>query len=214
MMTLLAAVWTGAVALAGEPILMPDFTAATPSEVALSAMLTELAFEELEKDGHLLIPSSAASTVVGDIIERCADRQGCPYAPLQQLPTRFAIVVRLGRNGEELEAAVDFYEQADPTPFDSTVIAVEPGNEVAFARALRGETSRLLDLLGPAPSDDLVAAARLIEGGPPSPPPAERAPTPPGRTARASKIRRGTSRPLRSGVPSAASWAASPRAAW
>lgn len=151
-------------ALAGEPLLVPDFTPDTPSEVALAAMLEGLVADELERDGHILIKTEHARPVVGDIIDRCGQRQGCPYVPLQKLPARFAVVVTITRLDDALTGTVDFYEQADPTPIATKAVPIEPGNEAEFAAEIRRETEDLLGLLGPAPKEDLVEAVRLVDG--------------------------------------------------
>ncbi|MCO4743289.1 MAG: hypothetical protein KC912_00780 [Proteobacteria bacterium] len=168
-------------ALAGEPLLVPDFTPHTASEVALSAMLQDLLKEELKRDGHVLIQSEHAKPIVGDIIDRCGERQGCPYVPLQKLPARFAVVVTIVRFENSLTGTVDFYEQADPTPIATREVPIEPGNEAGFAAEIRRQTEDLLALLGPAPSQDLIEAVRLIEGADavaPAPAPQPVAPAP------------------------------------
>lgn len=172
MRTILLLTMLSAPALAGEPILVPSFTPATASEIALAAMVEELVSIEFARDGHVILTSEAVRPVVGDIIDRCAERQGCPYAPLQKLPTRFAVVVGVARNEDGgLVGTVEFYEQADPTPIAMRELTIEPGNEEAFAVEIRHQTNDLIQLLGPASAEDLLRAVRLVEGTPETAPP-------------------------------------------
>ena len=152
-------------AMAGEPLLIPDFTPGTTSEFSLAFMLKDQAITELNKDGNIILTTEAVRPIVGSQLDACADVDWCPYAPLQQIPARVAMVVKVkrdaGRNNA-LFAEVTFYEQGDPTPMDTWEHQIVPGQEDQFARELRIRVQDLLSLLGPAPADDLMKAVALV----------------------------------------------------
>lgn len=172
--TALLASLVAAPALAGEPILVPDFTPASTTEFAIAFMLQQQVADALRAHGHIVLDSHAVAPVVGESIAACAEVPGCPFAALQQLPARSAVVGRVARNADGvLNVFVAAYERGDSRPVDTREIEVVGGDEGAIAESVAVMVDDMLSLLGPGSSNDLVAAVALIEAAdaPVAPPP-------------------------------------------
>ncbi|MBW1876783.1 MAG: hypothetical protein JRJ84_00325 [Deltaproteobacteria bacterium] len=150
-------------ASAGEPVLFPDVTPATTSEFALAFMLQELVRHEMEREGHVVLSTKAVRPVVGDAVDACADVAKCPFAALQQLPARVAVVIRVVRLEGGLHGEVGFYERGDTAPVETRQYLILPGAEGEFARNLSLVTTDILSLVGPTSTDDIKWAVRLVE---------------------------------------------------
>lgn len=148
-------------AFAGEPILVPDFTPGTTSEFGLAFMLHERVVEALHDDGHVVLTGDAVSPLVGPLVA-CADEAGCPYDALQQLPARWALVVRIERRDGNLTAIVQLYEKSGASPIDKATLIVTPGKEQDFGAAVVGMLDGAVTDLGPTPSSELAKARALL----------------------------------------------------
>jgi len=148
---------------AGEPVLFPDVTPATTSEFALAFMLQQLVRQEMEREGHVVLTAKAVRPVVGDAVDACADVPKCPFAALQQLPARVAVVIRVVRLEGGLHGEVEFYERGDTAPVETRQYLILPGAEAEFARNVALVTTDILSLVGPASSEDIKWAVRLVE---------------------------------------------------
>lgn len=168
------------VAEAGEPLLVPDFTPASTTEFGLAFLLQDKIISGLRDQGHIVLDNASATPVVGDSIVSCADVPGCPFAALQQLPARAAVVGRVARNADgQVTVYVAAYEQGDSRPVDSRDFIVQGGDEDAITREVVIMVDDMLSLLGPAPADQLMAAVELIEAADAPQEPAVVAPQPP-----------------------------------
>ncbi len=151
-------------AQAGEPLLVPDFTPGSTTEFGLAFLLQGKVIDGLRQQGHIVLGNQAAAPVVGDSIVSCADLPGCPFAALQQLPARAAVVGRVARTADGvLTVYVAAYEQGDSRPVDSRDFIVEGGDEDAIVTEVVIMVDEMLSLLGPAPADQLMAAVDLLE---------------------------------------------------
>jgi hypothetical protein len=167
-------------AAAGEPLLVPDFTPASTSEFALAFMLQEQVMEGLRAHGHIVLDNRAVAPVVGDSVTACADVPGCPFAALQQLPARAAVVGRVARNVDgALTVYVAAYEQGDSRPVDTRELEVVGGYEAAIADEVVRMVDDMLSLLGPAHAEDLVRAVELLEAADAPPVPERTVTSPP-----------------------------------
>ncbi|MFT6159209.1 MAG: hypothetical protein ACJATT_002931 [Myxococcota bacterium] len=151
-------------AQAGEPLLVPDFTPGSTTEFGLAFLLQGKVIDGLRQQGHIVLDNAAASPIVGDSIMSCADLPGCPFAALQQLPARAAVVGRVARTTDgALTVYVAAYEQGDSRPVDSRDFIVAGGDEDEIVREVVTMVDEMLSLLGPAPADQLMAAVDLLE---------------------------------------------------
>jgi hypothetical protein len=97
-----------AVAAAGEPLLVPDFTPASTSEFSLAFLLQDRVIASLEGAGHVVLTSDVVRPRVGAVVDACADTPACPIEPLRALPARVAVVVRIERRDAALIGLVTF----------------------------------------------------------------------------------------------------------
>ena len=170
-------IFTSTPALAGEPLLVPDFTAANISDLAPTYGLQERVLEGLSAAGFVVLTSSVVDHALEPgRLDDCAARPTCPVDVLPDLPARVAVVASVRQlDTGELEVAVSLYEQADASPVDEQTILVQPGDEGSFARELAFLVQDLFDLIGPGRASDILDAARLIDGWEqsrkPAPPP-------------------------------------------
>lgn len=159
---------------AAEPVLMLDFTPGTANEFAVTVMIQGMVNDRLLADGHIVLSSEVVEPVVGaEAIDNCSGKPGCPNNVLRQLPTRIAVVCRLNRNGEDLFAHMELFEQSNPNPVVVRDIPLAPGQEGALAAEVSAATEWLLGQVGPSSDAVLMAAARLIAGLDPSAAPPE-----------------------------------------
>ncbi len=152
-------------ASAAEPLLVPEFTPASPGEFALAGMLGIQVRDRLLADGHIVLTEEVVAPVVGDALQNCAARPGCPSEILPRLPARLAVVSLIGRTPEgQLVAYVRLFVGADPRPMIGRDLLILPGQEYQFADEVSGVVRELLAMVGPSPDAVLMAAARLISG--------------------------------------------------
>ncbi len=149
-------------AAAGEPVLLPDFTPATTSEFGLAGLLQDNVEQALARAGHVVLTAEVVEPVVGGDLDACADTPTCPQEALGELPARFGVVVLVRRDGDDVEAMVDIYEQSGAEPVESLKVPIEPGNEDAFGIRVVDRIDELASVMGPADAGSLIAAARLI----------------------------------------------------
>jgi hypothetical protein len=154
--------WVAGPVSAGEPVLVPDFTPATTSEFSLAFMLQERVMVTLASAGHVVLTSDAVRPVVGDIVDACADMRKCPYEPLQALPARVAVVVRVSRRENSVFAQFWIYDRSYEEAVDSREILLRAGQEQEFAEVVVATINQLFTQIGPANAQDLVAASGLI----------------------------------------------------
>jgi hypothetical protein len=154
-----------AVALAAEPLLVPEFTPASPSDFALAGMLGAQVRDRLLADGHIVLTEEIVSPVVGQALQNCAARPGCPSDVLPRIPARLAVVTLVGRAPDgQLIGYVRLFVGADPRPALGRDLPIAPGQESLFADQVSGAVRELLGMVGPSPDAVLMAAARLISG--------------------------------------------------
>ena len=178
-------------ALAGEPVLVPDFTPGTVSDFTLASLLQESTYDALAKAGHVVLTSEVVEPIVGDTLDACADDPECPRAALGRLPARFGVVVRVRREGSDVLADVALFEQTGADPIESRTFEVEGGNEALFGREVADLIDNMAKVMGPADAGALISAAKLItawearveaadnaEAGPAEPDPVEPADRP------------------------------------
>jgi hypothetical protein len=149
-------------ALAGEPILVPDFTPGTTSEFALSYLLQDRVFSALEAAGHVVLTSDVVRPIVGDVIDGCADVPACPAEPIEQLPARLALVVRVERREGAVVSAVRLYDRTAQKYVADELIPIPTGEEDAFGARLVAMVNDRFKTIGPGSTVDLVEAAQLV----------------------------------------------------
>ncbi len=152
-------------ARAAEPILVPEFTPASPAEFAIAGMLGSQVQDRLLQDGHIVLTETVIASAVGTSLENCAARAGCPADVLPKVPARMAVVVMIGRAADgTLVGYLRLFVGADPRPAQSVDIPILPGQEYLFAEQVSTSVRQLLNLVGPSPDAVLMAAARLLSG--------------------------------------------------
>jgi hypothetical protein len=176
----LAACAASVTAAAAEPLLVPEFTPASPAEFALAGMLGAQVRDRLLADGHIVLTEEVVAPVVGQALQNCAARPGCPSDVLPRLPARLAVVTLVGRAPDgQLVGYVRLFVGADPRPMLGRDLPIAPGQEYQFADQVSAAVRELLGMVGPSPDAVLMAAARLISGqGLTSAVPPRPAPTP------------------------------------
>ena len=168
-------------AMAGEPVLLPDFTPGTVSEFTLAALLQEQTETALAKGGHVVLLDDMVLNLVGPTLDGCADLPGCPREALGKVPARFGVVVRVRRDGAKVFADVALFEKTGDRPLEERTFEVVGGQEAEFGRAVADMIDDLAGVMGPADASDLIAAARLVSdypSGGSKPSPNEREPVP------------------------------------
>lgn len=149
-------------ALAGEPVLVPDFTPGTVSDFSLAALLQQNTREALAKAGHVVLTNDVVEPIVGDTLDACADDPACPSDALGRLPARFGVVVRVRREGDAVFADVELFEQTGDAPIESRTFEIEGGNEALFGRDVADLIDNMAKVMGPAEAGALISAAKLI----------------------------------------------------
>jgi hypothetical protein len=149
-------------ALAGEPVLLPDFTPGTVSEFSLASLLQQNTMDALARAGHVVLTSEVVEPVVGGSLDACADDPACPLQALAKLPARFGVVVRVRREGAKVMADVALFEQTGGEPIESRTFEIEGGNEALFGREVADMIDNMVKVMGPADAQALIAAARMI----------------------------------------------------
>lgn len=159
----LGALASSGTARAGEPVLMPDFTPGTTSDFGLASLLQQTTEQALARAGHVVLRTDVVAPVVGrDDIVGCYDSDTCPRRALMRLPARFGIVVRVRREGDEMLADVQLWEQTGADPLETRTLTVVPGEEEQLGREIADLIDEMAKVMGPADASDLIAAARLI----------------------------------------------------
>jgi hypothetical protein len=179
----LAALTLAADAVAAEPLLVPEFTPASPDEFAIAGMLGLQLQDRLLADGHIVLTEAVVQPVVGPALQSCAARAGCPSDVLPRLPARLAVVVLVGRDESGgLIGYARLFVGSDPRPTQALDLPILPGQESLFVDQVAAAVQQILAVAGPSPDAVLMAAARLISGeplAPVAPAPVPRAPPPP-----------------------------------
>jgi hypothetical protein len=152
-------------AVAAEPVLVPDFTPSTTSEFAMAFMLQEKAVEVLRSQGYIVIDAATAERASGASLDACADIPQCPFAFMEGVPARIAVVVSVERRGEDVVGVVDMHTSTQFEPVDTWEIPVHPGLEMQFAQGVLGATSALSIRLGPPPPTLSADAEALMSAG-------------------------------------------------
>jgi hypothetical protein len=148
-------------ALAGEPVLLPDFTPASTSDFSLAALLHQATADRLSRSGHIVLVSDVVAPVVGPLYG-CADDPSCPQAQLAKLPARFAVVVGVRRDGAKIVADVALYEQSSQAPIERRTVEIVDGREDELGREVADLVHELAGVMGPADASAVIAAAKLI----------------------------------------------------
>ncbi len=152
-------------ALAAEPIFLPDFTFERDEDFQVAVMLDGLVKERLLKDGHVVLTSAVVAPVTGEeLVTRCALQPGCPVDVLPRIPATVAVVVRVSRAGTTLVGHFEVYRKGDERPVDAREVPIAPGSEHVFAHEVALALTMALQDVPPATPQDLIAAARLIAG--------------------------------------------------
>jgi len=152
-------------ALAAEPLLVPEFTPASPSDFALAGMLGGQVRDRLLADGHIVLTEEVVAPVVGAALEGCANRPGCPADVLPRLPARLAVVTLIGRTPDGgLIGYVRLFVGADERPALARDLPILPGQEGLFVDQVSAAVRELLGMVGPSADPVIMAAARLISG--------------------------------------------------
>lgn len=161
--TIIAALGTliPGLALAGEPVLLPDFAPGSTSDFSLASMLQESTASVLSRAGHVVLLDAVVEPVVGTLFG-CADEPTCPHAQLQKLPARFAVVVAVRREGDTIMADIELFERSSQAPIERRTVRVVDGQEDDLGREISDLVSELASVMGPADASSLIAAARLI----------------------------------------------------
>lgn len=165
----LALLGSARLALAGEPVVLPDFTPTTTAEAVLSVMLYDEARRALEGAGFRVIgPAEAEGTVKPGSMDSCATAPTCPTVALALLPARIALVVRIETRGDGAVGIVESWVEDQAEPSDVWEIPVHAGDEYAFGVALVGVVNNQSGRLGPVPDELKADGEALIAAGDPS----------------------------------------------
>ena len=93
---------------ADEGVLFPDVTPATTSEFGYSQSLQEELLVRLEGVGFTVLDTTVVGSSVAELMFLCGEQPRCPDDALRRVPSRIALVVRVGRQDQDfaVEAAV------------------------------------------------------------------------------------------------------------
>ncbi|MFK7929710.1 MAG: hypothetical protein AB8H79_16075, partial [Myxococcota bacterium] len=149
--------------MAGEPVLLPDFTPATTSDFSLAALLQQVTEDGLARSGHVVLVDDVVESVIGsDTLDACYDEPACPGVALGKLPARFGVVVRVRQDSGRVFGDLRIYEQTGSDPIEETTIEVVSGEEDKFGREIADRVNDLAMVMGPANANDVLSAAKLI----------------------------------------------------
>lgn len=151
-------------ASAGEPLLLPDFTPASTSDFGVAIMLHTQTQLALESEGHLVLNTELVRPLVGDATDQCAEMPSCPMGALMSVPSKYAVVVLVGSQPGGLVAEVEIYEETSAVPLEVRSIELAPGSESRLAETVVELFADVVSVAGPTPTQDLVAAAKLLSG--------------------------------------------------
>lgn len=150
-------------AQAGEAVLLPDFTPGTVSEFGLASLMQQTTAEALTRAGHVVLRTEAVRGIVGEnALDACFDEDTCPRTALGKLPARYAIVVRVRRDGQKVFADIRLHEQTGIRPLEEITVEVVPGEEDEIGRKAADLVDEMAKVMGPADARDLLAAAKII----------------------------------------------------
>ena len=131
------------VASAAEPVLVPEFTPASPDEFAITAMLSSQVQDRLLADGLIVLTEPLVQPVVGTALQNCAARAGCPSDVLPRIPARMAVVVMVARAADgTLVGYLRLFVGADPRPALGRDLPILPGQEAMFSDQVSMEIGR------------------------------------------------------------------------
>nr|MBA2320832.1 hypothetical protein [Deltaproteobacteria bacterium] len=144
-------------AFAAEPLLVPEFTPASPGDFALAGMLGGQVRDRLLADGHIVLTEEIVSPIIGTELQNCAARPGCPSDVLPRLPARLAVVTLVGRGSDGgLVGYVRLFVGADPRPALGRDLAILPGQEELFVDQVSAAVRELLAMVPPSPDTVLM----------------------------------------------------------
>ncbi|TVQ90054.1 MAG: hypothetical protein EA397_13945 [Deltaproteobacteria bacterium] len=149
-------------AVAGEPVFLPDFTPTTTSDFSLAMLLQQAAVDELNKSGHVVLQSEAVESIVGPTFG-CIDDADCPIPQLKQLPARFAVVVGVRRtSGGRIITDIELHEVAAEAVLERRTVEIVDGREGLLGREIADMVTDLASVMGPADGSALVKAGRIL----------------------------------------------------
>ena len=145
-------------------MLLPDFAPATTTELGLAVSLHEQVADELDAAGHIVLTSAVVRTVIGSSIDSCFDDEACPMTPLQGLPARLAVMVRIVRDVDRVLVQVAVYDESSMQPIDTHQLVWNDGEDLPVVQEIVAMLAGISGDLPPVSGALLVEASTLVSG--------------------------------------------------